>query len=47
MGITRARAVKKQRKKNTEKAIKAIVYPPVIVGALLFGTAKKKRKKHK
>ena len=44
MGVTRARAVKRHKKKELEKTLKWIVYPPVIAGALLFGTGKKKPK---
>ena len=46
MGISRMRAVQRHKKKEFEKTLKWIVYPPVIAGALLFGKpAKKSRKK--
>ena len=47
MGISRARAVQRYKKKELEKTLKWIVYPPVIAGALLFGKPTKKRRKKK
>lgn len=37
--------MKKRSKEGLETAIKMIVYPPAIVGALLFVKKKKRRKK--
>lgn len=47
MGVTRAKAVKRHKKKELTKALKWVVGPPVIAGALLFGTCKKKRRRKK
>lgn len=47
MGITRVRAVKRYKKKELEKALRWVVAPPVIAGALLFGVPKKKRRRKK
>ncbi len=47
MGITRIRRVKAHKKKEIERAVKWIVYPPAIATALLFGVGKKKRRKRK
>ena len=47
MGISRVRAVQRHKKKELEKTLKWIVYPPVIAGALLFGKPTKKRRKKK
>lgn len=43
----KSRVPKNRKKEGYETAIKMIVYPPVIAGALLFSTRKKKRKKVK
>ena len=47
MGISRVRAVQRHKKKELEKTLKWIVYPPVVAGALLFGKPPKKRRKKK
>ena len=47
MGISRVRAVQRHKKKELEKTLKWIIYPPVIAGALLFGKPTKKRRKKK
>ncbi len=47
MGISRVRAVQRNKKKELEKTLKWIIYPPVIAGALLFGKSTKKRRKKK
>ena len=47
MGISRVRAVQRYKKKELEKTLKWIVYPPVVAGALLFGKAPKKRRRKK
>ena len=41
-----ARKYKKRdtRKRRTETALKWMIYPPVVVGALLFGTGKRKKR---
>ena len=45
MGISRVKAVQRHKKKELEKTLKWIVYPPAIAGALLFSPPKKRRKK--
>ena len=47
MGISIVRAVQRHKKKELEKTLKWIVYPPVVAGALLFGKPTKKRRKKK
>ena len=47
MGVSRARAVKRHKKKELEKTLKWIVYPPAIATALLLGVGKKKKQKNK
>ena len=47
MGISRVRAVQRHKKKELEKTLKWIVYPPAIAGALQFGQPNKKRRKKK
>ena len=47
MGVTRMKAVQRHKKKELEKALKMIVYPPTVVGALLFGVPKKKNRRRK
>ena len=47
MGISRVRAVQRYKKKQLEKTLKLILYPPIIVGALLLGKPTKKRRKKK
>ena len=47
MGISRVRAVQRHKKKELEKTLKWIVYPPVVAGALLFCKPTKKRRKKK
>ena len=47
MGLSRVRAVQRHKKKELEKTLKWIVYPPAIAGALLFGQPNKKRRKKK
>lgn len=41
------RRVQAHKKKELEKTLKIILYPPVILGALLFGTGKKKRRRRR
>lgn len=45
MGVSRVRSVRRRKKKDVEKALKWIVYPPVILGAVLFRSNKNNRKK--
>ena len=45
MGISRARAVQRHKKKELEKTLKCIVYPPAIAGVLFSQSNKKRRKK--
>lgn len=47
MGVTRARTVKRHKKKELEKTLKWILTPPAVAGAFIFGTAKKKRRRRK
>ena len=47
MGITRVRAVRRHKKKELEKTLKLILFPPVAAGVLLFGTQKKKSNRSK
>lgn len=47
MGVSRMRAVRRRKKKDIETALKWIIGPPVIAGALLFGVGNKKRRKKK
>lgn len=44
MGVTRMRNVRRRKKKDIEKTLKLILYPPVVVGSLLFGSVKRKRR---
>lgn len=43
----KSRVPKNRKKEGYETAIKMIVYPPVIAGALLFGVPKKRRSKNR
>ena len=47
MGISIVRAVQRHKKKELEKTLKWIIYPPVIAGALLFGKLTKNVEKRK
>ena len=47
MGVTRARAVKRRKKKEIKTTLKWVMYPPAILGATLFSIVKKKPKRKK
>jgi hypothetical protein len=47
MGVTRMRRVRAAKKKETERALKWILLPPTVAGALLLGVGKKKKPRRK
>lgn len=47
MGVSRTREVKRRKKKELEKTLRWVVYPPTVAGALLFRAVKKNNRRKK